>query len=68
MPRIDPHSAADLARNPQTAAAVCGAELAVPRLRDVSHAVAFGVAVIAAVVIIVVAPPGWPTVAARGHQ
>jgi hemolysin III len=63
MPDIDPHFATDVARKPLAVAAVWGADLTVPRLRGVSHAVAFGVAVIAAVVIIVVAPAGWATVA-----
>jgi hemolysin III len=35
----------------------------IPRLRGVSHAIAFGLAVIAAVVIVIVAPGGRPTVA-----
>jgi hemolysin III len=63
MPDIDPDAAAARARNPLPVAAVCGAELIIPRLRGVSHAVAFGIAVIAAVVIIIAAPAGWATVA-----
>lgn len=43
--------------------AVRGSEMIVPRLRGVSHAAAFGLAVVAAVVIVVLAPTGWASVA-----
>jgi hemolysin III len=63
MSDIDPDSAIDRARNQLRVAAMRRSELIVPRLRGVSHMVAFGLAVIAAAVIIVVAPGGRATVA-----
>jgi hemolysin III len=63
MPEIEPSIAVNRARNQLEVAAVRGSELLVPRLRGVSHLVAFGVAVIAAALIIVVAPGGRATVA-----
>jgi hemolysin III len=62
MPEIDPH-AADRARTNPEPAGVRGPERLVPRLRGVSHVIAFGLAVAAAAVIIVVAPGGRATVA-----
>jgi hemolysin III len=63
MPEIDPHATVDRARDQLGLVAGRGSELIVPRLRGVSHAIAFGLAVIAAAVIIVIAPGGRATVA-----
>jgi hemolysin III len=55
--------AVERARAQVQMSAVRGAEMIVPRLRGVSHVAAFGVAVIAAVVIVCLAPTGRATVA-----
>jgi hemolysin III len=43
---------------------ISGHELLVPRLRGVSHAIAFGVSIVAAVAVVVLAPAGRASVAA----
>jgi hemolysin III len=63
MPEIDPHAAVDRARSQFEGAAAHGSELIVPRLRGVSHAIAFVLALAAAATIVLVAPGGRATVA-----
>ena len=60
---IDPHTAIERARDQLQVGVLLGSELIVPRLRGVSHLIAFGLAVIAATVIIIAAPGGRDTVA-----
>src|ERR1700689_290401 len=63
MHELNPAATVDRARTQLQATAARGSELLVPRLRGVSHAVAFFLAVAAAVVIVALAPAGRATVA-----
>jgi hemolysin III len=63
LQELDPHGTVERARTQLQVAAVRGSELIVPRLRGVSHVAAFCVAVVAAVVIVVLAPTGRAAVA-----
>jgi len=63
MRELSPAGTVDRARTQLQATAARGSELLVPRLRGVSHAVAFFLAVAAAVVIVALAPTGRATVA-----
>ena len=63
MSELDPWAAGERARDQLPANGVRGGQLIVPRLRGVSHTIAFGVAVIAAAVIVIVAPGGRDTIA-----
>lgn len=61
---IDPAGTLDRARTQLQVTAARGSEMIVPRLRGVSHAGAFVLAVVAAVVIVRLAPSGEATAAA----
>lgn len=61
---IDPVGTLDRARTQLQVTAARGSEMIVPRLRGVSHAGAFVLAVVAAVVIVRLAPAGEATAAA----
>jgi len=63
MPELNPAGTVERARTQLQATAVRGSEMIVPRLRGVSHAGAFCLAVVAAVVIVCLAPAGRATVA-----
>ena len=64
MREIDPAGTLDRARTQLQATAARGSEMIVPRLRGVSHAAAFLLAVVGAVVVVRLAPAGEATVAA----
>jgi hemolysin III len=64
MREIDPAATLERARTQLQVTAARGSEMIVPRLRGVSHAAAFVLAVVGAVVIVVLAPAGEATVAA----
>jgi hemolysin III len=63
MRELNPAATVDRARTQLQATAARGSEMLVPRLRGVSHAAAFFLAVAAAVVIVALAPTGRATVA-----
>jgi hemolysin III len=63
MPELNPAGTVERARTQLQATAARGSEMIVPRLRGVSHAGAFCLAVGAAVVIVCLAPAGRATVA-----
>jgi hemolysin III len=63
MRELDSTGTVERARAQLQMAAARGSEVVVPRLRGVSHAAAFGLAVVAAVVIVGSAPAGLATVA-----
>jgi hemolysin III len=63
MHELNPAATVDRARTQLQATAARGTEMLVPRLRGVSHAAAFFLAVAAAVVIVALAPTGRATVA-----
>jgi hemolysin III len=63
MRELNPAGTVERARTQLQLSALRGSELIVPRLRGVSHAAAFCVAVVAAVVIVTRAPTGRATVA-----
>jgi hemolysin III len=63
MRELNPAGTVERARTQLQATAVRGSEMIVPRLRGVSHAGAFCLAVVAAVVIVCLAPAGRGTVA-----
>jgi hemolysin III len=64
MLELDPAATLERARTQLQVTAARGSDLIVPRLRGVSHAAAFVLAVVGATVIVILAPSGEATVAA----